>query len=107
MMLILQGIITESKSGRRAILADRVVDCTGDADIAHFAGAEYRITPKAEALGMTTILNTSGVDKTQFLKYVEKKPATYADWSRVWSQVNAHEPSLMVSDLQLKYIIQC
>ena len=38
----LQGIITESKSGRKAILADRVIDCTGDADVAHLAGAEYR-----------------------------------------------------------------
>ena len=37
-----QGVIMESKSGRRALLADRVVDCTGDADVAHLAGAEYR-----------------------------------------------------------------
>lgn len=36
----------ESKSGRRAILADRIIDCTGDADIAHLAGAEYRVTDK-------------------------------------------------------------
>ena len=35
-----KGIVTESKSGRQAILADRVVDCTGDADIAYLAGAK-------------------------------------------------------------------
>ena len=46
---IVQGIIMESKSGRRAILADRVIDCTGDADIAHLAGAEYRVTDKKES----------------------------------------------------------
>ena len=46
------------------------------------------MTPKAEALGMTTVLNTAGVDKKQFLEYVERKPATYADWSRDWAQVN-------------------
>ena len=39
----------ESKSGRRAILADRIIDCTGDADIAHLAGAEYRVTDKKES----------------------------------------------------------
>ena len=44
----IKGIITESKSGRRAILASRVIDCTGDADIAHFAGAKYRTTPKSK-----------------------------------------------------------
>jgi hypothetical protein len=46
-----QGVITESKSGRLAILADRVVDCTGDADIAFLAGAEYRQTAKVRYFG--------------------------------------------------------
>src|SRR6185437_4033504 len=35
----IQGVITESKSGREAILARRVIDATGDADIATRAGA--------------------------------------------------------------------
>ena len=38
----IKGIVMESKSGRRVILADRVIDCTGDADVAYFAGAEFR-----------------------------------------------------------------
>ena len=38
----IKGIIMESKSGRAALLAHRVIDCTGDADVAYFAGAEYR-----------------------------------------------------------------
>ena len=38
----IKGIVMESKSGRRAIIANRVIDCTGDADVAYFAGAEYR-----------------------------------------------------------------
>lgn len=33
------GAIVENKSGRQAILAMAVVDCTGDADIAHRSGA--------------------------------------------------------------------
>ncbi|MDR0999020.1 MAG: FAD-dependent oxidoreductase [Treponema sp.] len=36
----LGGVITESKSGRLAVRAKRVVDCTGDADIAFRAGVE-------------------------------------------------------------------
>src|SRR5579859_2848171 len=31
---VLKGVITESKSGREAILAKRVIDATGDADVA-------------------------------------------------------------------------
>ncbi len=40
------GVITESKSGRRAILAKRVIDATGDGDVAARAGAPFRIDPK-------------------------------------------------------------
>ena len=34
------GVVVESKSGREAFLAQRIIDCTGDADVAYFAGAE-------------------------------------------------------------------
>jgi 2-polyprenyl-6-methoxyphenol hydroxylase-like FAD-dependent oxidoreductase len=33
------GVVTESKSGRQAVRARVTVDCTGDADVVHFAGA--------------------------------------------------------------------
>jgi ribulose 1,5-bisphosphate synthetase/thiazole synthase len=82
----LKGIITESKSGRQVVLAKRIIDCTGDADIAHLAGASYRKTPKDKMLGVTTVFNASGVDKERFLRYTEEQPATYADWSRTWDQ---------------------
>jgi ribulose 1,5-bisphosphate synthetase/thiazole synthase len=82
----LKGIVTESKSGRQVVLAQRIIDCTGDADIAHLAGASYRKTPKDKMLGMTTVFNASGVDKDRFLAYTEAQPATYADWSRTWQQ---------------------
>ena len=82
----IKGIITESKSGRLAILAERVIDCTGDADVAYLAGAEYRTTAKDESLGMTTVFNCSGVDKEKFVAYTESNPATYQDWSRTWKQ---------------------
>ena len=82
----LKGIVTESKSGRQVVLAKRIIDCTGDADIAHLAGASYRKTPKDKMLGMTTVFNASGVDKERFLQYTEEQPATYADWSRTWDQ---------------------
>ena len=38
---LIKGIIAESKSGRNAILAKRVVDCTGDADVCYRAGAPF------------------------------------------------------------------
>jgi hypothetical protein len=35
------GVIVESKTGRQAIAADIVIDCTGDGDVAARAGAEF------------------------------------------------------------------
>ena len=80
------GVITESKSGRLAIRAKRVIDCTGDADIAYLAGCSYRKTPKDEMLGVSTIFSCSNIDKERFLKYTEDNPATYADWGNFWTQ---------------------
>ena len=37
-----QGVVFESKEGRKAILAKQVVDCTGDADMLFRAGGAYR-----------------------------------------------------------------
>ena len=37
----IKGVFIESKSGRMAILAKVVVDCTGDGDIFHWAGENY------------------------------------------------------------------
>jgi len=82
----IKGVITESKSGRMAVLADRVIDCTGDADVAFLAGAKYRKTEKSEMMGVTTVFSAAGVDKQKFLDHTNKKPATYADWSRTWDQ---------------------
>ena len=35
------GIVTESKSGREALLAETVIDCTGDGDVCARAGVPY------------------------------------------------------------------
>jgi ribulose 1,5-bisphosphate synthetase/thiazole synthase len=80
------GVIAESKSGRFAIKADRVIDCTGDADVAYLAGAKCRKYEKSDMMGVTTVFSASGVDKQKFLSYTEANPATYRDWSREWHQ---------------------
>lgn len=83
---IIKGIITESKSGRLAILAKRVIDCTGDADIVALAGAPYTKAPKNELMSVTTMFHCKGVDTERFKDYVtnELKP-TYKDWGGYWS----------------------
>jgi len=81
----IRGIITESKSGRQAILARRVIDATGDADIAYRAGAPCRKTDRNEMMGVTVMFSCAGVDKERFLDHVRQHPATYGDWSKNWA----------------------
>jgi len=67
------GIIIESKSGRQAIMAKRIIDATGDADIAHYAGAQYRKDPKNKLQEVTVNFSCSGVDIKKFYSYYIKK----------------------------------
>jgi ribulose 1,5-bisphosphate synthetase/thiazole synthase len=74
------GVITESKSGRQAILAKRVIDATGDADIAYFAGAPYRKSPKHELMETTVNFGCSGINIGKFLMYIYLNPGKLSDW---------------------------
>jgi hypothetical protein len=82
---IVRGVVTESKSGRRAILANRVIDATGDADLAFHAGAEYRKEPKQRLMAVTTSFACSGVDVAEFLEYVKANPSRLGDWATTTS----------------------
>jgi FAD dependent oxidoreductase len=76
-----RGVITESKSGREAILAKRVVDATGDADVAARAGAPFHTTPREDMLAASVMFSMTGVNKGRFLEAVKADPQTYRDWA--------------------------
>lgn len=74
------GIITESKAGREAILAKRIIDATGDADVLHHAGAPTFKTPKEEMMAASVMFHVAGVDKAKFMQGIRNDPQTYRDW---------------------------
>jgi succinate dehydrogenase/fumarate reductase flavoprotein subunit len=76
----IKGVITESKSGRQAIIAKRVIDCTGDADIAYKAGAPYRKNPKNELMEVTVNFGCSGINIGKFLMYIYINRGSIGDW---------------------------
>jgi len=78
---VLKGVITESKSGREAILAKRIIDATGDADVAARAGAAVGKLPKEEMMAVSVMFSMTGVNKQRFLDQVKADPQTYRDWS--------------------------
>jgi ribulose 1,5-bisphosphate synthetase/thiazole synthase len=78
---IIKGVIVESKSGREAILAKRVIDATGDADIAYRAGAIVHKTPTEHMMAASVMFSMNGVNKQKFIDNVKSDPHTYADWA--------------------------
>jgi len=71
----IKGVITESKSGRSAILAKVVIDCTGDADVAFNAGVP---TEKGNADGgmqpPTLMFCLAGVDTDRLRMTIADAP---------------------------------
>lgn len=74
------GVITESKSGRNAIMAKRVIDATGDAAIAYFAKAPFRKSPKEDLMEVTVNYGCSGINIGKFLMYIYLNPGKLSDW---------------------------
>src|SRR5579883_609613 len=75
------GVVAESKAGREAILARIVIDATGDADVAHRAGAPTNKTPVEAMQAASVMFHLAGIDKRAFLEGVRADPQTYGDWS--------------------------
>jgi hypothetical protein len=77
----IKGVVTESKSGRQAILAKRVIDASGDADIAYRVGAPCRKSSRDQLMEVSVNFGCSGVDVERFLKHTLQNAATIGDWA--------------------------
>jgi ribulose 1,5-bisphosphate synthetase/thiazole synthase len=78
---IIRGVIVESKAGREAILAERVIDATGDADVVARCGAPTYFTPKNEMMSASVMFSMCGVNKSRFIEQIKADPQTYKDWA--------------------------
>ena len=69
-----KGLIVETKSGRQAILADVVVDATGDGDIAVRAGAPFESKEKSEQQPGNLMFRMTNVNTDKIRLAVAKNP---------------------------------
>ena len=77
---VLRGVFCHTKSGIGIILADRVVDASGDGDVAAHAGAEFEKRDVEKLQPTTVVFGISGVDN-------EKFEAHFKECSNVFSHV--------------------
>jgi hypothetical protein len=68
-----EGVIFESKSGRLAVLAQVVVDCTGDGDVFAWARAEFQ----RQDLPLALVFRLGGVDIERANSFVNQYPEEF------------------------------
>jgi hypothetical protein len=76
-----KGVFIENKSGRQVVLAKRLVDCTGDADIAARAGcpfdqADLGPDERTNLMFGTLVFGASDVDTKKFMDNLKAHPET-------------------------------
>ncbi len=76
----ISGVAFESKSGRQAVTAKIVIDCTGDGDIFASAGADYDdITdPALRSSRMALVFRLGNVDVPAYLTFKTSEPEQHA-----------------------------
>jgi len=74
----LRGVIIESKSGREAILAKVIIDCSGDADVAYRAGVPCEQGNESGGVQPPTLMFClAGVDTEKLRTSIAEEPRTY------------------------------
>jgi ribulose 1,5-bisphosphate synthetase/thiazole synthase len=103
----IKGVFVESKSGRMAVLAKIVIDCTGDGDIFHLAGDNYDVMNYAiglvHRLGNVDRINTA---KPGYVRMNVGNPTPIAsvNWYNMWGKENQDALDVLnLSHLQMEY----
>src|SRR5665647_2024628 len=85
----INALLVETKSGRQAIRAPRFIDCSGDADVAHFAGVPFELGDgHGSALFPSTMFRVGHVDARRALAAVGEFKAI----NDLMAQSQAREP---------------
>jgi ribulose 1,5-bisphosphate synthetase/thiazole synthase len=103
----IKGVFIESKSGRMAILAKVVIDCTGDGDLFHLAGEKYDVMKYAIGL-VHRLGNVDQIDKGR-PGFVERNiggptPIKGVNWVNMWGKEEQDALDVVnLSELQMEY----
>jgi hypothetical protein len=93
-------VVFASKEGLVAVKAKVVVDCTGDGDVAAWAGAEFEVGRESDGKTqpMSLLFIVDGFDRTEFDNYVRLHPD---HWSGVQGLKKLVDKATAKGDLKL------
>jgi len=83
------GVIFETKSGPVVVRAHTIIDCTGDGDIAAFAGARFEVGRKEDGLvqPMTLMFRLAEFERTAFDEYIRAHPDQWRGVHGLWALI--------------------
>jgi hypothetical protein len=83
------GVVLETKSGPLVIVADTIVDCTGDGDIAASAGAKFATGREVDNLvqPMSLMFRMAEFQKIAFQNYVKDHPDQWKGVYGLWDLI--------------------
>jgi hypothetical protein len=86
----IEGVVFETKSGPLVINAKIVVDCTGDGDVAAFAGAPFETGRQSDGLSqpITLYFLMGDFNKERFASYVASHPDQWYDVYGLWDLID-------------------
>ncbi len=95
-----KGVVFETKSGPVVIEAKVTIDCTGDGDVAAFAGAPFELGREEDGLvqPMTLMFLMDGFSKVDFNRFVAKNPG---EWSGVQGLKNLVTEAIIKGELTI------
>lgn len=76
------GVVVEHKSGRQRILADVVIDASGDGDVAARAGVPFEKGRTGDGLvqAPTLVFRLGGIDRARFIAGCKDPANNYREW---------------------------
>ena len=104
---IIKGVFIESKSGRQAILAKVVIDCTGDGDVLNMAGENFEMMHYhiglVHRLGNVDRINKS-MPLPEGLEIGNPTPVKSVNWVNMQGPDDQNGTDLLtLSELQMKF----
>jgi hypothetical protein len=92
------GVQIENKSGPSKILADCLIDCTGDGDLAARAGAEHELGRRGDGvmqpMTMLFFLSHVNVPEAEQAKVLTRQPWNVVEPERLVGKVNSYRLDL-------------
>ncbi len=93
---VIGGIIIQNKTGRQAVYAKRVIDCTGDGDVAYHAGCDYEVGRPTDhkCQPVTLMFTIGGVDMERVNNFRKEYCESHKDEPAPWKLCGVYEKAV-------------